>query len=316
MKLLVVLDPLASLKIYKDTSYAMMREANARGHGVFTCGAKQLRVKSGIAEARAARLHFTDTQTGHDWYQQDEASITALKDFDAVIMRTDPPFNQQYFYATQLFTLAEAQGARIFNRGQALRDFNEKLAILKFPEFTAPTLVTQQEADIREFLAEHGDIIVKPLDGMGGTGIFRLRETDPNIGSIIEMLTANGTQTIMVQRYIPAIKDGDKRILLIDGKPVDWCLARIPQAGETRGNLAAGGRGEARPLTAKDREIAEALGPQLAAQGLLLVGLDVIGENLTEINVTSPTCFQEISAQSGINVAGLFIDAIEKRIAA
>jgi glutathione synthase len=316
MKILVVLDPLASLKIYKDTSYAMMREADSRGHLLFTCGAENLRIKDGIVEAQATQLHFTETQSGHDWYAQGDTAITALKDFDAVIMRKDPPFDQQYFYATQLFTLAEAQGAKVFNRAQALRDFNEKLAILKFPQFTAPTLVSQQESDIREFLAEHGDIILKPLDGMGGTGIFRLTKTDPNVGSIIETLTANGTQTIMAQRYIAAITEGDKRILLIDGKPVDWCLARIPKAGETRGNLAAGGSGVARPLTVRDRAIAEALGPQLAAQGLLLVGLDVIGENLTEVNVTSPTCFAEITAQSGINVAGLFIDALEKHAAA
>jgi glutathione synthase len=313
MKYLFVIDPLDALKIHKDTSYAMMREAAERGHAVWTCQAENLRVRAGVVEAQAAQLAFTATQTGHEWYEEGEAIHVALKDFSGVVMRKDPPFDQQYYYATQLFTLAETQGAKVFNSGQALRDFNEKLAILKFPQFTTPTLVTQTEADIREFLAEHGDIILKPLDGMGGTGIFRLRDNDPNIGAIIETLTANGAQTIMAQRYIPAIVEGDKRVLLIDGKPVDWCLARIPKSGETRGNLAAGGTGLARPLTVRDREIAEVLGPQLAAQGLLLVGLDIIGDYLTEVNVTSPTCFQEITAQSGIHVAALFIDALERK---
>jgi len=313
MKFLFVIDPLETLKIYKDTSYAMMREAAARGHEVWTAQAETLRVLAGVVEILAAPLTFTATQSGHDWYAEGEAGHVALKDFSGVVMRKDPPFDQQYYYATQLFTLAEAQGAKVFNSGQALRDFNEKLAILKFSQFTAPTLVTQIESDIREFLAEHGDIILKPLDGMGGMGIFRLRADDPNIGAIIETLTANGAQTIMAQRYIPAIVDGDKRVLLIDGQPVDWCLARIPKSGETRGNLAVGGTGVARPLTARDREIAETLGRQLVAQGLLLVGLDIIGDYLTEVNVTSPTCFQEISAQSGINVAALFIDALERK---
>ena len=313
MKFLFVIDPLETLKIYKDTSYAMMREAAARGHEVWTAQAETLRVQVGVVEILAAPLTFTATQSGHDWYAEGGAVHVALKDFSGVVMRKDPPFDQQYYYATQLFTLAEAQGAKVFNSGQALRDFNEKLAILKFSQFTAPTLVTQTESDIREFLAEHGDIILKPLDGMGGMGIFRVRADDPNIGAIIETLTANGAQTIMAQRYIPAIVDGDKRVLLIDGQPVDWCLARIPKSGETRGNLAAGGTGVAQPLSARDREIAETLGSQLAAQGLLLVGLDIIGDYLTEVNVTSPTCFQEISAQSGINVAALFIEALERK---
>lgn len=315
MKILFIIDPLDGLKIYKDSSYAMMREAAARKHVIFTCQADSLRVQIGQVEALAAPLKFSARQAGPDWYATGKSAHLALSDFDAVIMRTDPPFDQQYLYATHLLTLAETQGAKVFNSGQALRDFNEKLAILRFPQFTAPTLVSQQEDDLRDFLTEHGDIILKPLDGMGGTGIFRLRRDDPNVGSIIETLTTNNRQTVMAQRYIPEIVDGDKRVLIINGKPVDWCLARIPKAGETRGNLAAGGTGVARPLTARDREIAEALGPQLLAQGLLLVGLDIIGHYLTEINVTSPTCFQEISAQSGINVAALFIDALERHAA-
>lgn len=315
MRILVVADPLAGFKIHKDSTYAMLREAAARGHELFTCEARELSLRDGVVLAQAHALTFTVTQEYRHWFASGAAQPLALRDVDAVIMRTDPPFDQQYYYATQLFTLAEMQGARVFNRGQALRDFNEKLAILRFPEFIAPTLVSQAIEQIRDFVREQGDVIVKPLDGMGGTGIFRVTPTDPNLGSILETLSDNGRRTIMAQRYLPAIKDGDKRVLLIDGKPVDWCLARIPQAGETRGNLAAGGTGVARPLSARDREIAEALGPQLAAQGLLLVGLDIIGEHLTEVNVTSPTCFQEISAQSGINVAGLFVDALEARCA-
>ncbi|WP_255988589.1 glutathione synthase [Chitinolyticbacter albus] len=311
MQLLVVADPLAKFKIHKDSTYVMLREAARRGWTIWTCEAADLSVQHGIVSAHATPFTFSDTQAYGSWFTLGAAQPLALHAVDAVLMRTDPPFDQQYLYATHLFTLAERQGARVFNPGQALRDYNEKLAILRFPEFIAPTMVTQRADDIRAFLAEHGDIILKPLDGMGGTGIFRVRDDDPNIGAIIETLTANETQTIMAQRYLPAIKDGDKRVLLINGKPVDWCLARIPKAGETRGNLAAGGTGVARPLTARDREIAEALGPKLMADGLLLVGLDVIGEQVTEINVTSPTCFQEITNQSGIDVAALFIDALE-----
>ncbi|MDR3410962.1 MAG: glutathione synthase [Formivibrio sp.] len=314
MKLLFIVDPLNELKIYKDSSYAMMREAAVRGHEIWTGQAQTLRVRNGQVEIQSARLTFTELQLGHAWYEEGDYESVVLADVDAVVMRKDPPFDQQYLYATQLLSLAEAHGARVFNSGQALRDFNEKLSVLRYPEFAAPTLVSQQEVDIRAFLAEHGDIILKPLDGMGGIGIFRLRRDDPNIGSIIETLTDNGARTVMAQRFIPEIADGDKRVLVIDGKPVDWCLARIPKAGETRGNLAVGGTGVARPLTARDRAIAEALGPDMLARGLLLVGLDIIGDYLTEVNVTSPTCFMEISAASGINVAGLFIDAIEYRV--
>ncbi|QZA81336.1 glutathione synthase [Deefgea piscis] len=312
MRFLFVVDPLASFKIYKDTTFVMMREAIVRGHEVWTCLIDELSLQQTLVQATARRL--TLTPNADNWYQEGDAATIALRDFSGVIMRKDPPFNQQYYYATQLFSLAEEQGANVFNSGQALRDFNEKLAIFKFPEFTTETMVSQNPADIRAFVAELGDVIVKPLDGMGGAGIFRLRPDDANLGSILEMLTTNGTVSIMAQQYLPAIKDGDKRILLIDGVPVEWCLARIPAQGETRGNLAAGGTGVARPLTARDREIANQLGPRLAAQGLFLVGLDVIGDNLTEVNVTSPTCFQEISAQSGIDVAALFIDALERKV--
>ncbi|UXY15290.1 glutathione synthase [Chitiniphilus purpureus] len=316
MRLLVIADPPEDFKIHKDSTYAMLREAARRGWALWLCEAADLRVSQGVVAAQARPFGFTDTQEYRRWFELGTPADMALRDFDAVLMRTDPPFDQQYLYATHLLTLAQWQGARVFNPGQALRDFNEKLAILRFPEFIAPTTVTQRAADLRAFLAEHGDIILKPLDGMGGRGIFRLTRHDPNIGAIIETLTDNGQRTVMAQRYIPAISEGDKRVLLIDGVPVDWCLARIPQPGETRGNLAAGGTGRAQPLSARDREIAAALGPQLAQAGLLLVGLDVIGDFVTEINVTSPTCFQEITQQSGIDVAALFIDALARRIAA
>jgi glutathione synthase len=234
-----------------------------------------------------------------------------LKDFDAVIMRTDPPFDSEYFYATHLLSQAEREGAKVFNSPAALRNHPEKLAILEFPQFIAPTLVTRSEADIRAFHAQHGTIILKPLDGMGGTGIFKVGADGLNLGVIVETLNRGGAQTVMVQKFLPGIAQGDKRVLLIGGKPVPFCLARIPQGGEVRGNLAAGGKGVAQPISARDREIAEALGPILMARGLMLVGLDIIGESLTEINVTSPTCFQEITDQMGCDVAALFMDAVE-----
>jgi glutathione synthase len=230
-------------------------------------------------------------------------------------MRKDPPFDSEYFYATHLLEQAEREGARVFNRPRALRDHPEKLAILEFPDFIAPTLVTRDAADIRRFHQAHRDIILKPLDGMGGMGIFRVRSDGLNLGAIVETLNRHGAQTVMVQRFLPAIAEGDKRILLIGGKPVPFCLARIPQGDEVRGNLAAGGLGVARALSARDQEIANALGPTLAARGLLLVGLDVIGDCLTEINVTSPTCFREISDQTGFDVAAMFVDALETELA-
>ncbi len=237
-----------------------------------------------------------------------------LQQFDAVLMRKDPPFDMEYVYSTYLLELAEAQGARVFNRPRAIRDHNEKMAIARFPRFTAPSLVTRQEKLIHEFLAEHNDIILKPLDGMGGASVFRVHREDHNVNVIIEMLTHYGRRTIMAQRFIPEIRDGDKRVLLIGGAAVPYSLARIPKQGETRGNLAAGGTGIARELTPREREIAAALGPGLHAQGLLLVGLDVIGDYLTEVNVTSPTCFQEITEQTGFNVAGMLLDALEKAV--
>jgi glutathione synthase len=250
----------------------------------------------------------------NSWYQIGEALTAPLHEFDAVLMRKDPPFDLEYVYSTYLLELAEAQGALVINSPRAIRDYNEKLAIAKFPQFTTPTLVTSQAHLIREFLSNYHDIILKPLDGMGGASVFRIHREDHNINVILETLTHYGTRTIMAQRYIPEIASGDKRILLIAGEPVPYALARIPKPGETRGNLAAGGTGKVQSLSERDKEIAEFLGPELAKQGLMLVGLDVIGNYLTEINVTSPTGMQEITRLSGFNVAGMMLDALEAHI--
>ena len=316
MKILFIADPLSTFKTYKDTTYAMMREMAKRGWRLSHALSGELSVRQGLVTAQAAPFEFIGAKhdRDHEWFAAADKIQTALKDFDAVIMRTDPPFDMQYLYATQLLTLAESQGAKVFNSGQAMRDFNEKLAILNFPQFVSPTIVTTRAADVRAFLAEHGDIIVKPLDGMGGMGIFRLTGQDPNIGSILETLMRLDTRTIMAQRYIPDIVKGDKRVLVIGGEAVPYALARIPQNGETRGNLAAGGRGVAQELSARDREIAETLAPELKRRGILLAGLDIIGECLTEVNVTSPTGFQEIGKQKGWDVAARFIDAVEQAV--
>jgi glutathione synthase len=247
--------------------------------------------------------------------QKPDERPQALKDFGAVIMRKDPPFDSEYFYSTHLLEQAEREGARVFNKPRALRDHPEKLAIMEFAQFIGPTLVTRDAQDIKRFHAEHQDIILKPLDGMGGMGIFRVKADGLNLGSIIETLNKDGAQSVMVQKFLPEIAQGDKRVLVIGGKPVPFCLARIPQGNEVRGNLAAGGLGVAQPLSARDREIAEAVGPVLAARGLLLAGIDVIGDCITEINVTSPTCFQEIFDQTGFDVAAMFVDALEAVLA-
>ena len=309
MKLLFIVDPLAGLKAYKDSSVAMMRAAAARGHAVFAAEGRQLQVQAGIVQAACAAL---DVRPDNDWYRITDTETEALHDFDAVIMRTDPPVDTDYLLATHLLGIAETSGARVLNRPAALRDFNEKLAILNFPAFVAPTLVSADAAGIGRFLAEHQDIIVKPLTEMGGSGIFRLTTTDPNRNAILETLTHHGRRAIMAQRYLPEIRDGDKRILLIDGEVVPWALARIPQAGETRGNLAAGGTARVQPLSPRDREIAETIAPWAQANGIFLAGLDVIGDCLTEINVTSPTGFQEIATQTGHDVAAQFVAALDR----
>ena len=313
MRLAFILDPLESLKAYKDSSVAMMREAQRRGHEVHAIMREALTWRDGSVSAAATRLEFHPQHSDHGpWSAQQEREHQPLRSFDAVLMRQDPPFDFEYVAATWLLERAEAEGARIFNRPRAIRDHNEKLAITEFPQFTPTTLVARDAVDLNAFIDELGDVILKPLDGMGGSSIFRVRRDDPNRNVIIETLTDHGRQTIMAQRYLPQIAQGDKRILLIAGQAVPFCLARIPRPGESRGNLAAGGTGVAQPLAPRDREIAEFLGPILVARGLLLVGLDVIGDCLTEINVTSPTCFVEITRQSGCNVAALFIDALER----
>jgi glutathione synthase len=312
MKIAFILDPLVTIKPYKDSSYAMMREAVSRGHTLASLQQEDLVWRDGRVLGYARDL--TLTSDDRQWYRVGERVAAGLETFDAVMMRKDPPFDMEYVYSTYLLELAERQGARVINSPRAVRDHNEKLAIARFPQFTVPTLVTREEALIREFLAEHGDIIVKPLDGMGGTSVFRLHRQDYNIGVVIETVTHHGKRTVMAQRFIPEIARGDKRILIIDGEPVPYALARIPKQGETRGNLAAGGRGVAQPLSARDTEIASVVGPELKAAGLLLVGLDVIGDYLTEVNVTSPTCMREIADQTGFNAAGMMIDALEKTL--
>ncbi|MBC3807298.1 glutathione synthase [Undibacterium seohonense] len=312
MKIVFLTDPLAQFKIYKDSTYAMMAEAVSRGHQIFAFGPADMALSSGMVSASVQEIHLTGDPK--DWYRLGDVRECELQEFDAVLQRKDPPFDMEYIYATYLLDLAEQQGALVFNKPSAIRDHNEKLSIAQFPQFTTPTLVTRNEAKIRTFFDQHRDIILKPLDGMGGAGIFRVREDGMNLGSVIETLTNNQQRTIMVQRYIPEIVQGDKRILLIGGTVVPFALARIPQNGEVRGNLAAGGIGVAQKLTERDLEIAQSLAPILSERGLLLVGLDVIGNYLTEVNVTSPTCFQEIHQQTGVNVAAIFINALEKQV--
>ena len=320
MRIAFILDPLATLKAYKDSSVAMMREAQRRGHEVHAVMREALTWRGGEAGAAAGvvsvasvRLHLCDDNAA--WFVAGARSHQPLAAFDAVLMRQDPPFDFEYLAATWLLERAAAQGARVFNQPRAIREHNEKIAICEFPQFTASTLVARDPADINAFIDAIGDVILKPLDGMGGASIFHVTHSDPNRNVIVETLTDHGRRSIMAQRYLPQIARGDKRILLIAGEPVPYCLARIPKPGESRGNLAAGGTGVAQPLSPRDRQIAETLGPVLAARGLLLVGLDVIGDCLTEINVTSPTCFVEIHEQSGCKVAALFLDALEKACA-
>jgi len=311
VKFLFVLDPLDSLKAYKDTSVAMMRAAQARAHEVWSCEQHDLAWLGGVS-ANAGKLSLADND--EDWYRHHTAERHPLKFFDAVLMRKDPPFDLEYLTSVWLLSQAEREGARVFNNPAAVRDHNEKLGILEFPQFIAPTLATRDPAAVHAFIDEHRDVILKRLDGMGGESIFRVRQDDPNRNVIVETMVQGGERSIMAQRYIPEITKGDKRVLLIDGKPVPHSLARMAKPGETRANLAAGGQGVAQPLTEREKEIAAALGPVLAARGLLLVGLDVIGGCLTEVNVTSPTCFREIQDQTGFDVAGMFIDAVERKV--
>jgi len=310
----IVMDPIANISYKKDSSLAMLLAAQARGWSLFYMEMQDLYQAQGKARARMRPLKvFADPAR---WYELDAETDGLLGDLDVILMRKDPPFDMEFVYSTYLLEQAERDGALVVNRPQSLRDCNEKLFATLFPQCTPATLVSRRPDIIRQFAAEHGDVILKPLDGMGGASIFRHRAGDPNLSVILETLTLHGSQQIMAQAYLPAIVDGDKRILMIDGEPAPYCLARIPAAGETRGNLAAGGRGEARPLSDKDRWIAGQVGPTLREKGLLFVGLDVIGENLTEINVTSPTCIREIDNAFATDIGGLLMDAIDRKLKA
>jgi glutathione synthase len=308
MEFAFIIDPPEGLKAYKDTSISMMRALQARGHAIYLTEPKELFWRAAVTQARVRHVEITPDD--HDWYRAAEAQTRPLASFAAVLMRKDPPFDMEYVYSTYLLEAAEREGARVFNRPRAVRDNNEKMAIARFREYIAPTLVTRDAGRVGEFIDEHEDVVVKPLDGMGGTSVFRVREADPNRNVIVETVSHLGARTVMAQRFIPEIVEGDKRILLIAGEVVPYCLARIPKPGETRGNLAAGGRGVARPLAARDREIAQALAGPLWAAGLLVVGIDVIGAYLTEVNVTSPTCFVEITEQTGFDVGALFAERL------
>jgi len=291
----------------------MMRAAQARGHAIFVCEPRELHWSKGTVATPA--LGLTLTENDENWYRAHEAPERPLYEFDAVLMRKDPPFDLEYVVSTWLLSAAAREGARVFNAPDAIRDHNEKLAIAEFPQFVTPTVVTREPQRLQDFIDAERDVVVKRLDVMGGENIFRVRADDPNRNVIVEIMSQHGSRTVMAQRYIPQIVEGDKRVLLIDGKLVPQCLARIPKPGESRGNLAAGARGVAQPVTARHREIAAALGPRLAARGLLLVGLDVIGDYVTEVNVTSPTGFREIQDQTGFDVAGMFMDALDSRLA-
>lgn len=310
MRILVVMDPIERINLKKDSTIAMLWAASRRGHQLAYALQQDLFLNQGKAFATVAPLQVFEKTT--DYYQLGEKTVQSLADFDVILMRKDPPFDMNFVYTTYILEQAEREGAWVINRPQSLRDCNEKLFATQFPHLQVPTLVTSQARLIRDFIEQHGDVIVKPLDGMGGMGIFRLYKDGVNIGSTLEMLTDMGQRPIMAQRYIPEIVDGDKRILMIGGKPAPYCLARVPQQGDIRGNLAAGGVGEARPLTERDRAIAEEVAPFLLEKGLIFVGLDVIGDYVTEINVTSPTCIREIDAQFGTSLADDLFDVLEK----
>ncbi|MES2883480.1 MAG: glutathione synthase [Pseudomonadota bacterium] len=309
-----VCDPIEDFKPYKDTTFALMLAAQARGWDLVVFGIADLWVKEGIAHGRGRRVKVHDDRKHwFDWLGDAEAQ--RLGTLDAILMRSDPPVNAGYIAATWVLELAEQQGALVLNKPSALRDYNEKLATAWFPEFTPPTLFAADMAALRAFHAEHGDVIYKPIDGMGGRGIFRVKADGLNLGSVIEQLSDYGQQMITAQKYLPAISEGDTRVLIVHGEVIDYGLARIPQAGETRGNLAAGGRGEPRPLNPAQRHIAETLGPKLLEKGLWFVGLDVIGEHLTEINITSPTCAREIDSAFGTDIAGRLMTAVDAHLA-
>ncbi|MBM7037937.1 glutathione synthase [Vibrio ulleungensis] len=312
LKLGIVMDPIQSINIKKDSSFAMMLEAQRRGYEIHYMEMADLHLEQGVAIADTKVVTLKEDPNG--WYEFTSEQTIELSELDAVLMRKDPPFDTEYIYATYILERAEEQGSLIVNKPQSLRDCNEKLFTAWFPELTPTTIVTRKAEKIKQFQAEHGDVILKPLDGMGGSSIFRVKQGDPNVSVIIETLTNHGETYAMAQTFVPDISNGDKRILVVDGEPMPYCLARIPAKGETRGNLAAGGRGEARPLSETDKKIALAVAPALKEKGLIFVGLDVIGDKLTEINVTSPTCIREIEAAFDISITGKLMDAIERRV--
>jgi len=314
IKLGIVMDPISSINIKKDTSFAMLLEAQSRGYELHYMEMNYLYLRGGEGRATTKKLSVKQDYDG--WYEFGTEQDIALQELDVILMRKDPPFDTEFIYATYILERAEEKGTLIVNKPQSLRDCNEKLFTAWFPELTPDTLVTRNSAQLKAFNKEHTDVILKPLDGMGGASIFRLKPEDANVSVVIETLTEHGSRFCMAQNYLPAIKDGDKRVLVVDGEPVPYCLARIPAQGETRGNLAAGGRGEARPLSESDWAIARTVAPILKQKGLIFVGLDIIGDRLTEINVTSPTCAREIEAAFPISVTGMLMDAIEKRLAA
>ena len=313
LDVVVVMDPIGAIKIAKDTTFAMLLEAQRRGHRLHYVLPGGLSLRDGKAIAQAAPLTVKDDKAG--WFTLGEAADLPFGPGQVVLMRKDPPFDDQFLYDTQILSIAQAAGVLVVNDPQGLRDYNEKLGALLFPQCCPPTLVSRDKAALKAFVAEHGEAVLKPLDGMGGRSIFRARAGDSNLNVILETLVGDGNLTL-AQRFIPGIPDGDPRVLLVEGVPVDYVLARIPHGDEFRGNLAAGGRGEGRPISARDRWIAEQVAPEMKRRGMLFVGLDVIGDYLTEVNVTSPTCVRELDAQFGLNIAGLLFDAIERKLAA
>ena len=312
MKLAMIMDPIESVKTYKDTSFRLLLEAQARDYEIYYLTMNDLSLIEGEPMGNARSLQVVDQPT--DFYTLGEPTEMNLGSFDVILTRKDPPFDTEFVYATYLLELAERRGALVVNKPQSLRDCNEKLFTAWFSDLTPPTIVTRRAEQIRAFHEQHRDIILKPLDGMGGASIFRVRDDGTNLGVIIETLTNHGQQFAMVQKYLPEIKDGDKRILIIDGEPMPYALARVPSAGETRGNLAAGGSGRPQPLSESDWEVARQVGPELKRRGLTIVGLDVIGDRVTEINVTSPTCMREIEAAYDINIAAKVFEAIERQL--
>lgn len=313
ISLAVIMDPIETIKVVKDSTFAMLLEAQRRDWSIHYAEQNHLHARDGRSHARARTLQVKDDTA--DWFKLGEQEERPLDSFDVILMRKDPPFDMEYIYTTYLLDQAAASGTLVVNHPSALRDANEKLAATKFPQLCPPVLVSREADQLNAFIHEQGDVILKPLEGMGGASIFRVREHDPNRSVIIETLTGHASRYIMAQRFIPEIREGDKRILVIDGEPVPYALARIPAAGETRGNLAAGGRGEGIEINDRDRLIVETVAPYLREQGVLFAGLDVIGDYLTEINITSPTCIRELDNIYNLNIAAILMDCIERKLA-